>query len=51
MLSLHITVLIDQERKLELVDGYLTPNSWYRPVTILENGENGVSTEKRLRPL
>ena len=35
-----------------MVDGYLTPNSWYRPVTILENGEKWrVSTEKDFRPL
>ena len=35
-------------------DGALTstPNSWYRPVTILENGEKWrVSTEKDFRPL
>lgn len=36
----------------ELVDGYLTPDSWYRPKEILEAGTTWkASTEKDLRPL
>ncbi|WP_286783071.1 glycoside hydrolase family 70 protein [Streptococcus sp. UBA4344] len=40
------------EKSFELVDGYLTANSWYRPTKVLENGENWVdSTEETFRPL
>ena len=50
--SSHNRAYDSKEESFELVDGYLTPNSWYRPVTILENGEKWrVSTEKDFRPL
>lgn len=50
--SSHNRAYDSKKESFELVDGYLTPNSWYRPVTILENGEKWrVSTEKDLRPL
>ena len=40
------------EKSFELVDGYLTANSWYRPTKVLENGEKWVdSTEDTYRPL
>ncbi|SEF19521.1 dextransucrase [Streptococcus gallolyticus] len=40
------------EKSFELVDGYLTANSWYRPTKVLENGETWVdSTEQSFRPL
>ncbi|SFC14283.1 dextransucrase [Streptococcus gallolyticus] len=40
------------EKSFELVDGYLTANSWYRPTKVLENGETWVdSTEESFRPL
>lgn len=48
----HNRAYDSKKESFELVDGYLTPNSWYRPVTILENGEKWrVSTEKDFRPL
>ena len=50
--SSHNRAYDSKKESFELVDGYLTPNSWYRPVTILENGEKWrVSTEKDFRPL
>ena len=50
--SSHNRAYDSKKESFELVDGYLTPNSWYRPVTILENGERWrVSTEKDFRPL
>ena len=50
--SSHNRAYDSKKESFELVDGYLTPNSWYRPVTILANGEKWrVSTEKDLRPL
>ena len=50
--SSHNRAYDSKKVSFELVDGYLTPNSWYRPVTILENGEKWrVSTEKDFRPL
>ena len=40
------------EKSFELVDGYLTANSWYRPTKVLDNGEKWVdSTEETFRPL
>lgn len=40
------------EESFELIDGYLTANTWYRPTKILENGETWVdSTETDFRPL
>ena len=40
------------EKSFELVDGYLTANSWYRPTKILENGETWVdSSDTNFRPL
>ena len=50
--SSHNRAYDSKKESFELVDGYLTPNSWYRPVTILENGEKWrLSTEKDFRPL
>ncbi|ALR79762.1 Choline binding protein A [Streptococcus salivarius] len=50
--SSHNRAYDSKKESFELVDGYLTPNSWYRPVTILENGEKWrVSTDKDFRPL
>ena len=50
--SSHNRAYDSKKESFELVDGYLTPNSWYRRVTILENGEKWrVSTEKDFRPL
>ncbi len=50
--SSHNRAYDSKKESFELVDGYLTPNSWYRPVTILEIGEKWrVSTEKDFRPL
>lgn len=50
--SSHNRAYDSKKESFELVDGYLTPNSWYRPVTILGNGEKWrVSTEKDFRPL
>lgn len=50
--SSHNRAYDSKKESFELVDGYLTPNSWYRPVTILESGEKWrVSTEKDFRPL
>lgn len=50
--SSHNRAYDSKKESFELIDGYLTPNSWYRPVTILENGEKWrVSTEKDFRPL
>ncbi|MFR1968030.1 MAG: glycoside hydrolase family 70 protein [Streptococcus salivarius] len=50
--SSHNRAYDSKKESFELVDGYLTPNSWYRPVTILENGEKWrISTEKDFRPL
>lgn len=50
--SSHNRAYDSKKESFELVDGYLTPNSWYRPVTILENGEKWrVSNEKDFRPL
>ena len=50
--SSHNRAYDSKKESFEFVDGYLTPNSWYRPVTILENGEKWrVSTEKDFRPL
>ena len=50
--SSHNRAYDSKKESFELVDGDLTPNSWYRPVTILENGEKWrVSTEKDFRPL
>lgn len=40
------------EKSFELVDGYLTANSWYRPTKVLDNGEKWIdSTEETFRPL
>lgn len=40
------------EKSFELVDGYLTANSWYRPTKVLDNGEKWVdSTKETFRPL
>ncbi|OZV23789.1 glucosyltransferase [Streptococcus sobrinus] len=40
------------EKSFELVDGYLTAESWYRPAKILENGKTWVdSKETDLRPV
>jgi len=40
------------EESFELIDGYLTANTWYRPTKILDNGETWVdSTETDFRPL
>lgn len=40
------------EKSFELVDGYLTANSWYRPTKVLDNGKKWVdSTEETFRPL
>ncbi|MBM7642307.1 glycoside hydrolase family 70 protein [Streptococcus loxodontisalivarius] len=40
------------EASFELIDGYLTADSWYRPTEILENGTTWVaSTESDFRPL
>ena len=50
--SSHNRAYDSKKESFELVDGYLAPNSWYRPVTILENGEKWrVSTDKDFRPL
>ena len=50
--SSHNRAYDSKKESFELVDGYLTPNSWYRPVTILENGEKWrVSSEKDFRLL
>ncbi|MFC3931265.1 glycoside hydrolase family 70 protein [Streptococcus dentapri] len=39
-------------KSFELIDGYLTADSWYRPAKILKNGETWVdSTESDLRPV
>ncbi|MGT2929593.1 glycoside hydrolase family 70 protein [Streptococcus dentasini] len=40
------------EKSFELVDGYLTAESWYRPAKILSNGQTWVdSKETDLRPV
>ncbi|MBM7635801.1 glycoside hydrolase family 70 protein [Streptococcus saliviloxodontae] len=40
------------EKSFELVDGYLTADSWYRPASILEDGTTWVeSTENDFRPV
>ncbi|WP_398601052.1 glycoside hydrolase family 70 protein [Streptococcus tangpeifui] len=39
-------------KSFELVDGYLTANSWYRPASILRNGQTWeASNENDLRPV
>ena len=50
--SSHNRAYDSSKESFELVDGYLTADSWYRPVTVLENGEKWrVSTKDDFRPL
>ena len=46
--SSHNRAYDSKKESFELVDGYLTPNSWYRPVTILEMVKNGVCQLRKI---
>ena len=50
MASFHITGSMIMRKSLVLVDDYLTPNSWCRPVTILENGEEMACNNRERLP-
>ncbi|MGT2907169.1 glycoside hydrolase family 70 protein [Streptococcus dentiloxodontae] len=50
--TLHNAAKDSTTASFELVDGYLTANSWYRPAYIYENGKTWVeSKESDLRPI